>query len=329
MKKVISILLAGIICFGLCACKPKTVTTELKPVTVVLDWTPNTNHTGMFAAQELGYYREAGLDVKIIQPAEDSAVLMVGARRADFCVTFQEELAAARTSDKPVPVTAVCALIQHNTSGVVSLKDQGIKSFKDLEGKRYGSWGIPVYDEILFEAVRAQKGDPSKIKMINNTATDTYAALKTDFDAVWIYYGWDGVIGETKGIETNFLSFRDANPVLDYYTPVLAANDDYLKENPETAKAFLAATAKGYEYAIAHPDEAAGILVKASPEISIDIAKAGQAYLAGEYQADAAQWGIIDQARWARFNDWLFEKKIIPEKLGTAGFTNDYLPEKS
>ncbi len=217
MKRMMAFLIAGALCFGLCACTETKKETDLEQVTFVLDWTPNTNHTGVYVADALGYYEEAGIEVEIVQPAENSAPLMVASGQAQYGVSFQEELAAGLASESVLPITAICTILQHNTSGVVAMKESGIESFKDLEGHTYASWGVPVYDEILFDAVRADGGDPSKIQIINNTATDTYAALQTDFDSVWIYYGWDGIIGEQLGYEITFLPFGKANPVLDYY----------------------------------------------------------------------------------------------------------------
>lgn len=327
MKRTVAFLLSLILAFSLCACTEAPQEDQLEKVTFVLDWTPNTNHTGIYVAYALGYYIEAGLAVEIVQPPEDGAPMMVASGRAQYGVSFQEELAAALAADQPLPITAVSAILQHNTSGVVSLKEKGIDSFAKMEGCTYASWGIPVYDEILFDAVRAENGDPSKINIINNTATDAFAALQTDFDAVWIYYGWDGIIGELKGYELNFLPFAEANPVLDYYTPVIISGNEYLQENPESVKAFLAATAKGYEYAAEHPQEAAEILTQAVPELDYETVVASQTYLSGEYIADAAQWGWIDAERWTRFNDWLFEKGVLSTPIGVNGFTNEFLPQ--
>ena len=108
---------------------------EMKDITLVLDWTPNTNHTGFYVAQSEGYYAEAGLNVNIIQPPEDGATMMVASGQAQFGVDFQDYLAPVFTSEDEIPVTAVAAMIQHNTSGIVSLKEDGIDSPKGLEGK--------------------------------------------------------------------------------------------------------------------------------------------------------------------------------------------------
>ncbi len=300
----------------------------VEKVTMVLDWTPNTNHTGLYAAQEKGYYKEAGLEVEIVQPPEGDALLFVGTGKAPFCIAFQESIAAGLALEDPMPMTAVAAVVNHNTTGILSLKEKNITSFKDLEGKNYGTWDIPVYDEILKDVVTSDGGDFSKVNMVPNNATDTVTALQTDFDAVWVFYGWDGVISKLQGLETNYLPFIDENPVLDYYTPVIAANNDYLAAHPETARKFMEATAKGYEFAAANPAEAAEILLKAAPEIGEDVAKASQAYLSAQYLAEAPVWGVIDRTRWDNFFSWMYDKGLLTKKLEPgAGMDNSFLPK--
>ncbi|MDF2614857.1 MAG: ABC-type nitrate/sulfonate/bicarbonate transport system, periplasmic component [Clostridia bacterium] len=334
MKKFSSILLAGLLVLTGCTSEkvPDNNTDNAennaaKKVTVVLDWTPNTNHTGMYVALEKGYYKDLGLDVEIVQPPEGGALQLVAADKAQFAVSFQEEIGPARSSSSPLPVVAVASIIDHNVSGIISLKKTGIESPKDLEGKRYASWDTPFEKAILTEIVEGDGGDFSKVKLIPNTVTDVVTALQTDIDAVWIYYGWDGVAAELKGLETNYLSFRDINPVFDFYTPVLAASEKYLQENGDQAKKFLEATSKGYEYAIANPDEAAEMLVKNAPEVDSELAKKSQEFLAKEYQAEKDKWGTIDESRWVAFYSWMYEKGLLEKDLKAEGFTNDYLPE--
>ena len=93
---------------------------DLEKVTFVLDWTPNTNHTGLYVALEKGYFEEAGLDVEIVQPPEDGAEVLVASGKAQFGVSFQDSMAAALAGDNPLPITAVASVIQHNTSGIIS-----------------------------------------------------------------------------------------------------------------------------------------------------------------------------------------------------------------
>ena len=102
----------------------------------------------------------------------------------------------------------------------------------------------------------------------------------------------------------------------------------FLEKDPETAKAFLRAVSRGYEYAIENPEKAAEILCAAAPELDPQLVIASQKYLADQYQADAERWGYIDPARWNAFYGWLNDHGLseapIPEN---AGFSNDYLPQ--
>lgn len=299
---------------------------ETAKITVVLDWTPNTNHTGLYVARKNGYFADNGLEVTIEQPPEDGAEALVATGKAQFGVSFQENVASALTADSPLPITAVAALIQHNTSGIISLKKNNITSPRDMAGHSYASWNTPIEKAILQDVIEKDGGDFSKVKMIYNSATDVVTALQTNIDTVWIYYAWDGIATEVKGLETNYFAFKDINPALDFYTPVLIANDTFLTEHPEQAKAFLKAVRMGYEYSIEHPDQAAAILCEAVPETDAEIAAASQKYLAGQYKAEVERWGEFDQKRWDAFYDWLYENKVIATEIPDGrGFTNEYL----
>jgi ABC-type nitrate/sulfonate/bicarbonate transport system substrate-binding protein len=326
-KRVIALAAACLLLIGLTACGTGG-TGDKEKITFSLDWAPNTNHTGVYVALEKGYFDEAGLEVEIIQPPEGSALPLVASGKAQFGISFQEEVASALTAEDPMDVTAVAAIIQHNTSGIISLKDKGIKSPKDMAGHNYASWDTPIEKAILKAIITADGGDYDKVEMIPNTVTDVITALQTDVDTVWVYYGWDGIATEVKDVETNYFYLKDFDPALDFYSPLIAASNDYLEKNGDTAKKFIAAVSKGYEYAIENPEEAAEILVKHAPEVDIDIAKASQEYLAEQYKADAARWGVFDQARWDAFYTWLYDNKVIPGKIDAGvGFTNDYLPQ--
>ena len=123
---------------------------ELKEVNFVLDWTPNTNHTGVYVADALGYYEEAGLKVTIQQPPDDGAEALVGSGKAQFGVSFQDTMSALLEGDeKAMPITAVAAVIQHNTSGIMSSKENNITSPKDMEGHTYATWEWPIEQAII------------------------------------------------------------------------------------------------------------------------------------------------------------------------------------
>ena len=298
-------------------------------VTVALDYMPNTNHTGLYVALDKGFYKEEGLDVSIELPPEDGASALVASGKAQFGVDFQDLLAPAFTSDKPLPVTAVAALIQHNTSALMTLKEKNIDRPKKLEGKIYGTWNNPVELAMVKSIIEKDGGDAKALKTVPNSATDAIAALNTDMDAIWVYYAWDGIVAKEKGVDVQYMYFKDLNPVFDYYTPVLIANNDFLKNNAEIAKKFLKATEKGYQYACEHPDEAADILLAHGDGLDKNVVKASQEWLAKEYQGDAPQWGYIDPTRWNAFYEWLNQEKLVEKPLEKDfGFSNEYLPKK-
>ena len=337
MKKFMAVMLSACMAFSLCACgntaternsdaTAEKSTKNSKKITKVLDWTPNTNHTGIYVAQEKGYFKEAGLDVSVIQPPDDGATDLVASGGAEFGIDFQDTLAAAFSSDSPLPVTAVAAILQHNTSGLISLKKKGIDSPGKLEGHSYATWDSPIEQAVLKNVVEKDGGDFSRVKLISTYVEDIVAALHADIESVWIYYGWDGVKCDMEGLSTNFLPFADMNPTFDYYSPVIIGNNDYMKKNPDTTKAFLSAVKKGYEYAAGNPSDAADILLKAVPELDEKLVQKSQEYLSKQYIADAAQWGEIDANRWNGFYQWLNENKLVDNALDeNAGFTMDYL----
>lgn len=302
---------------------------ETEKITFVLDWTPNTNHTGLYVAESLGYFEEQGLEIEIVQPPEDGADALVASGKAQFGVSFQDTMAPGVSGDNALPTTAVAALVQHNTSGIVSRKGEGIDSPKGMEGKKYATWDGPIETAMIQNVVEADGGDYGKVEMIPSTVTDEVSALQSEsVDAIWIFYGWAGVKMEQEGLETDYFAFKDINPVFDYYTPVVIANNTFLEEEPETAKKFMTALKDGYEYAIENPEEAAEILCEASPELDKDLVTASQKYLADQYKAEVEQWGYIDGERWNAFYQWLNENGLVENEIPeNAGFSNEYLPE--
>lgn len=301
---------------------------ELEDITFVLDWTPNTNHTGIYVAREKGYFKDAGLNVTIVQPPEDGAEVLAASGKAQFAMSFQDSLAPAFSGGEKLPVTAVAAVIQHNTSGIISRKGEGMDRPKGLEGKKYATWDLPIEKATVQDVMEADGGDFSKVELIPSTVTDEVTALKTkSVDAIWIFYAWAGVKTELEGLPTDYFAFADLNPVFDFYTPVIIANNDFLEKEPDTAKAFLKAVGRGYEDAIQNPDEAASILCKAAPELDPELVKASQEYLADKYQADAKKWGYISPDRWNAYYNWLNEKGLVETPIGAdTGFSNEYLP---
>ena len=336
VKRILAGVLAGAMVLSLTACgnsaKKKSNSDNLKQITVCLDWTPNTNHTGLYTAIDKGYFKKQGLKVKVVQPSDDGAAQIVGSGKAQFGVDAQDTMASGLVGKNRVPITAVAAILQHNTSGIISRKEDGITSPKGMMNHKYATWDLPIEKAMLKTLVEQEGGDFSKVKLIPSTVTDEASALKKkSVDCIWVFNGWATIACKQAGLKVNFWYFKDLNKTFDYYTPVYIANTDYLKKNPKQAKAFMKALSEGYNYAAKHPKESADILLKHNKELRSNkkLVYASQKYLSKQYIADAKQWGYIDPARWNRFYSWLNQNKLTKQALKkNQGFTDAYLPAK-
>lgn len=316
-------LLAG--CAGGAA--PAAENGEPMPVTLMLDWVPNTNHTGLYVAQEEGYFDEAGLDVVIIEPGEVYAEQAVAGGAADFGISFQEQITINRADGGEL--VSLAALIQHNTSGFASLAALGVETPADWEGLRYGSFSSPFEEPTLQELMTCTGADYSQLDVVDIGFADPLAMLDEDqVDLVWIYEGWEGAQADQQGIDLNIVRMSDYfDCIPDYYSPILITSEETISERPEVVKAFVGAVAKGYEYAIDNPDSAADILLEAVPELDEATVRESQAWMSPRYQADASQWGLQSEAVWADYSEWMAAHGIIAEPIdAAAAFTNEYLP---
>ena len=336
-KRLLSILLVTAMAVSMlgCASGKKEAETkgeesqekELEEITFVLDWAPNTNHTGIYVADANGYFEEAGIKINIVQPPEDGAEILVASEKAQFGVSFQDSMLPALVGANALPIEAVAAILQHNTSGIISRAGEGMDRPKGLEGKKYATWDLALEKATIKDVVEADGGDYDKIEMIPSTVTDEVSALQSkSVDAIWIFYGWAGIATEVAGLDTDYFAFKDINEALDFYTPVIIGNSQWMEEHAEVTKAFLSAVKKGYEFAIENPKEAGEILCEAAPELDEELVQASQEYMKDQYQADAKSWGYIDPQRWNAYYNWINEKGLSEEKVPeNIGFTNEYL----
>ena len=296
-------------------------------VTVILDYVANTNHTGLYVALDQGYYKEAGMDVSIVEPTEGATATLIAVGKGDFGISYQEDVTIARTSDDPLPVKAVAALIQHNTSGFVTYGDKDIHSPKDFEGKTYAGWGGPGEEAVLKAVMAKDGGDFSKLDMVISDGSG-FEALKDKVDVMWFFEGWDNIKCRLNDFPINYMELRQLDKRLDYYTPVIIASEDTLKNKPEMTKKFLEATAKGYRYAIEHPKESAEILHKYAPDYSLEMLTMSQEYLAGKYMEDTKRWGEMKDSVWDNYTDFLVEYGVIEEDIpADQCYTNEFLPQ--
>lgn len=328
MKKIILLVIALILLsfvFGKKVDQPTKTNIQKQKITVLLDWFPNTNHTGLYVAKEKGYFAKENLEVTILQPGEGENNQIVAAGKADFGVSSQESVIQARVAG--IPLVSIGAIIQHNTSAFASLEKSNIKTVKDFENKRYGGWGSPIEETVIKAVMNEAGADYIKVKNITIGETDFFKTIGRDSDFQWIFYGWDGVEAKRRGIKLNTIMLKDLNPILDYYTPVIVTNENHVKNQKELVTKFMKAVAQGYEFSIKNPTEASKILIKSAPELNIELVKQSQIYLSREYQSDAKKWGIQQEVVWGRYMQWLYDQKLIKKAINVKdAFTNEFLP---
>lgn len=246
--KVFLTLVTALVAVMLVACGQGTASkdkkeAEVKKIDFILDWTPNTNHTGLYVAKEKGYFKEAGVDVDLKLPPEESSSDLVINGKAPFAIYFQDYM--AKKLEKGAGITAVAAIVEHNTSGIISRKSDNVSSPKDLVGKKYGTWNDPTELAMLKTLVESQGGDFEKVEKVPNNDSNSITPIANGvFDTAWIYYGWDGILAKSQGVDANFMYLKDYVKEFDYYSPVIIANNDYLKDNKEEARKVIQAIKK-------------------------------------------------------------------------------------
>lgn len=327
-KRKLSLIILSILTLTIFAgCKDKDINSNgLEKVTLILDWTPNTNHTGIYVAKDLGYYEELGIDLEIVQPSDGSSLQLLAAKQGDFAISYQEDLTYAKTSDNPLPLKAVATIIQHNTSGFSSPKEYGIETVNDFEGKTYGGYGGASEEAIIKTVMDKNGADFGKVTSVISGDEDFFAATKNNIDFMWTFEGWTNVEARLRGVELNFIAAKDLDEALDYYTPIIVARDDSIDENKDMISKFMEATTKGYEYAIENPKESAEILTKAVPEISLELAIESQNYLASKYKDDAKVFGEMKDSIWNNYTKFMLDNNLINKDMkASEAYTNEFL----
>lgn len=343
MKRITSLLLCTLIAtLPLTACgtepAPNPTPTSAK-VRIALDWTPNTNHTGIYVAQQNNWYAQQGIDLQIL-PYSDANTpdTLVATGQAEFGISFEEAVVTDRANN--LPVKSVAAIMQTNTSALATLKESGLDSPAKLEGKRYAGFGSPYEEPVLTTVLKADGAPNGTFRNVTTNISGYQALISKQADFLWIFMGVEGVQAQLDKVELNTFLIKD-HGVPDYYTPVIIANEKFLADQPDVAKRFLAATAQGYEYGITNPLEAADLLFKGAPSGTFADAtfpRESQKYLAPYYKGDQPHWGTQTLEKWTDFPRFIAstgllktaEGKVVkPEDLDYASlFTNDFLPNR-
>lgn len=311
-----------------------TGTTPLKTMSLALDWTPNTNHTGIYVALQKGWYKEQGIDLKILPYSSSvSPDVLVSSGKADVGISSTESIVADAAGGQPV--VSIAAIVQHNTSSLVARADSGITRPRDLDGKTYGGFGSPYEAAVVSEIIKRDggKGDFKNVTL-DVGAMEALKAKRIDF--VWIFDGWEGIQAEREGIKLNYFPIIK-NGIADYYTPNIVTSPALIKQQPELLKKFMAATAQGYEFARTNPKESAQILIQGTPEGTFPdkgLVDASQDYLSPRYADSGRKWGLQDAAAWQGYPQFILDSGAMTDASGkkvtsldfNALYTNQFLP---
>lgn len=304
-------------------------------VSVALDWTPNTNHTGIYVAEKLGYYAAAGIDVKILPYASTAPETLVSHRKADFGFSYSAGVAFARAAGEDV--TSVFAVLQHTALEIgVRADRRDIRTPKDLDGMTYAGFGTPDEKPLLQTVIRNAGGAGTfRDVTLNTSAYDAVYRGKADFTLPLAT--WEVIQARLAGkpLKTFKLS-RYGVPA--EYSALIASSAAYLKANPSLARRFLAATAHGYRYALDHPRAAASILIAANKQVLTQprLVYESAELMAKSYYRDPAG-GVGGQAlgTWKGYVGFLYAHHALTDADGhtlrrapayASYFTNAYLP---
>ncbi len=315
---------------GLAACgeKSEDVSGEAEPLGLTLDFYPNPDHAGIYMAQKLGYFEEAGLDVSIRTPADPAApIKLLSAGQTDLAISYEPEVLLAHEQD--LGITAVAALVNRPLTSMIWLKKSGIGGIGDLRGKTIATAGIPYQDAYL-ETILARAGlTPSDVKVVN-----------VGFGLLPAIVGGkaEAMLGGFRNVEGVDLRLRGKDPVVTpvdrlgvptYDELVLVAQSLRLDEDPEPIRLFLAALARGTAAAAKSPEAATQALLEANPDLDPKLTRAETAatlpLLAPPRRG--RPYGYMAPGRWTEFAGWMRDNGLVSTMLPPAAvLSNAYLP---
>ncbi len=317
---VLAALLAALL-LAACGEKSEEATGQPEPFTLTLDFYPNPDHAGIYMAERLGYFEEAGLDVSIQTPADPAApIKQVAAGQTDLAISYEPEVVLA--AEQGLDVIAVGAIVDRPLTSMIWLKKAKIGGIADLRGRTIATAGIPYQDAYL-ETILARAGlTPSDVKTVNVGYGLLPAIVGGRADAM---------LGGFRNVEGVDLRLRGLDPVVTpvdqlgvptYDELVLVANREALEDDAKSIRLFLAALARGTAAAIERPNEATKALLAANPDLDSELTKAEVEATLPLLARDAK----MDSAAWDRFVAWMRENGQISTAPPAADLlSNDYL----
>jgi putative hydroxymethylpyrimidine transport system substrate-binding protein len=314
--------------FSACGEKSESETSERQPLTLTLDFYPNPDHAGIYMAQKLGYFDDAGLDVAIQAPADPSAPIKeVAAGRSDLAITYEPEVALAR--EQGLDVVAVAALVNRPLTSLIWLKKSGIKGVADLKGKTIATAGIPYQDAFLKTILARVKLSPEDVKAVN-VGFGLIPALASGSAQAMLggYSNVEGIDLRERGLHP-VVTPVDKLGVPTYDELVLVANRHELEADPEKIRLFIAALERGTNAAVEQPKAATKAIAEANhdlePKLTEAEVKATLPLLSA--RVPGQPYGYMSPEEWDTFVGWMRDNGLIGSLPSAAELlTNDYLP---
>ncbi|MDP9292859.1 MAG: ABC transporter substrate-binding protein [Actinomycetota bacterium] len=334
MRRACAVLLAAVaLALALAACGEKTEpargTGKLEPFTVVLDYFPNADHAGLYAAQAAGDYARAGLDVRIQAPPDPSAPLkLLQAGRADLAISYEPELLLAR--DKGAELVSVGALVQRPLTSVMAVAGSGVRQVSDLAGKRVGTAGIPYQSAYLKTILSGAGVNPASVKETNVGFKLVPSMLSGGVDAtLGAFWNYEGTDLQRRHKRPTILRMERLG-VPTYAELVLTARrKDLDEEGASRIRRFLRATARGHERLRERPQTGIDALLKADRGLDRGLQEAAvAATLPVFFPADRSKpFGYQDPAEWDAYGRWMLENKLLTRPPDARrALTNEFLP---
>lgn len=297
-------------------------------VSVLLDWTPNPDHVGLFYAQDEGLFAKRGLDVSIKTPSDPTTALkLVAAGRVDYAVSYEQEVFFAAA--KKLPVVAVAAIVPRPLNSIMAIEPQ-IKSVRDLKGKTIGVTGVPSDDASLATALERAGLTTADVKVQHVGYNLLPALLAHRVDAVLgVYRNVEGIELRQRGLHPTVIPLDRAG-VPTYDELVLVASADRLHSDPAYAaetKRFVAGFLAGTAAARAHGKTALAVLAKETASSRKFLAAATPATLA--LLSGPGGVGCMRTADWTRFGVWMHKRALLKRSVpASAAMTTRFLPAR-
>ena len=285
---------------------------DQQKLVLALDWFPNADHAGVYAAQAQGYFAEEGLEVILQVPGNpEDPPKFVAADKVDLAISYQPDVIQAKAAG--LPITAVGALVPVPLNSVLTLKTSGITTPAGLKGKRVAYPGIPS-NEVYLQTMLKQAGvDRASVELVD-VGFDLGPALRGGrVDAIiGGYWNVEAVEAELQGYPVNVMKL-EAFGVPAYDELVFIASEKGVREKAEPIRKFLRAVAKGHAYAVTNPEGAIDAVAKANPEMERELIARGVRLLTPVWSA-AIPFGRMDEGRWQTFVEFLYDNKLIEKK---------------